>query len=83
MNNFPKDYIRNANDVLDLPISRRVIELYRSCRTPRIHLFEFIDISDLSRLINSNLLKRCNSSVVENNEIRNEEDSTSKQAHVK
>ena len=77
VNNLPKDYI-----VLDMPISRRVVQLYRSCWTPRIHLFEFINISDHSRLINSNLLQRSKSSVVEDNEVRNEEDSTSIQAHV-
>ena len=62
-------------------MSRRVVQLYRSCWTPRIHLFEFINISDHSRLINSNLLQRSKTSVVEDNEVRNEEDSISKQAH--
>ena len=68
--------------MLDLPTSRRVVQLYRSCWTPRIHLFEFINISDHSILINSNPLQRSKISVAEDNEVRNEEDSTSKQAHV-
>ena len=55
VNNLPKHCIR---DVLDLPISRRVVQLYRSCWTSRIHLFDFINISDHRRLINSDLLQR-------------------------
>ena len=55
VNNLLKDYIRTS---VDLPISRRVVQLYRSCWTSRIHLFEFINISDHSRLINSNILQR-------------------------
>jgi len=68
--------------MLDSPISRRVVQLYRSCWTPRIHLFEFVNISDHIRLINSNLLQRSKISVVEDNKVRSEADSTSKQAHV-
>ena len=74
---------RLYSHVLDLPISRRVVQLYRSCWTPRIHLFELINISDHSILINSNLLQRSEISALKDNEVRNEEDSTSKQAHVK
>ena len=59
-----------------MPISRRLVQLYRSCCTPTIHLFEFVNISDHSRLINSNLLQRSKISVVDDNEVRNEEDST-------
>ena len=69
--------------MLHLLISRRVVQIYRSCWTSRRHLFGFINISDNSRLINSNLLQRSRISVVEDNEVRSEEESTSKQAHVK
>ena len=69
--------------MLHLPISRRVVQIYQSCWTSRRHLFGFINISDNSRLINSNLLQRSKISVVEDNEVRSEEESTSKQAHVK
>jgi len=68
--------------VLDLPICRQVVQLYRSCLTSRIHPFDFININKHSRLINSNLLQRSKISVVEDNKFRSEEDSTSKQAHV-
>ena len=68
--------------MLDLPISRRVVQLYRSCLTSRIHPFDFININKHSGLINSNLCQRSKISVVENNKVRSEEDSTSKQAHV-
>ena len=44
--------------VLDFPISRRVHQLYRSCWTSSIYPLDFINISDHSRLINSNILKR-------------------------
>ena len=67
---------------LDMPISRRLVQFYRSCLTSRIHPFDFINISRHSRLINSNLLQRSKISVVEDNKVRSEEDSTSKQAHV-
>ena len=67
--------------MLDLPISRRVVQLYRSCLASRIHPFDFININKHSRLINSNLLQRSKISVVEDNKVRSEEDSTSKQAH--
>ena len=50
---------------------------------PTIHLLEFVNISDHGRLINSNPLQRSKISVVEDNEVRNEEDSTSKEDHVK
>ena len=80
MNNLSKDY--NYSHVLDLPISRRVVQLYRSCVTSRIHPFDFININKHSRLINSNLLQRWKISVVEDNKVRSEEDSTSKQAQV-
>ena len=68
--------------MLDLPISPRLVQLYRSCLTSRIHPFDFINISKHSRLINSNLLQRSKISVVEDNKVRSEEYSTSKQAHV-
>ena len=57
-------------------------DLSPNCSTSRVHLFDFINISDHSRLINSNLLQRSEISVVEDNEVQSEEDSTSKQAHV-
>ena len=41
-----------------------------------------ININKHSRLINSNLLQRSKISVVEDNKVRREEESTSKQAHV-
>ena len=63
----------------DLPI----FQFYQSCLTSRIHLFDFINIDKDSRLINSNLLQRSKISVLEDNEVRNEKDSTSKHAHVK
>ena len=69
MNNLPKDYIRMC-----LPISRRVVQLYRSYLTSRIHPFDFININKHTRLINSNLLQRSKVSVVENNKVRSEED---------
>ena len=47
-----------------------------------IHVFDFINISGHSRLINSNLLQRSKISLVEDNEVRSGEDSTLKQAHV-
>ena len=68
--------------MLDLPISRRVVQLYRSCLTSRIHPFDFVNISGHSRLINSNLLERSKISLVKDNEVRSEEDSTLKRAHV-
>ena len=68
--------------MLDLATSRRVVQLYRSCLTSRIHPFDFININKHSRLINLNLLQRSKISVVEDNKVRSEEDSTSKQAHV-
>ena len=68
--------------VRDLPISRRIVQLYRSCLTSRIHPFDFININEHSRLINSNLLQRSKIRVVKNYKVRSEEDSTSKQAHV-
>ena len=56
VNNLPKYYIFTCLT------SRSLAELfnliYRSCWTPRIHLLEFLNISDHSRLINSNLLQR-------------------------
>ena len=63
----------------DLPI----FQFYRSCLTSRIHLFDFITMNKDSRLINSNLLQRSKVSVLEDNEVRNKEDSTSKHSHVK
>ena len=68
--------------MLDLATSRRVVQLYRSCLTSRIHPFDFININKHSRLINLNLLQRSKISVVEDNKVRSEEDSTSKQAQV-
>ena len=68
--------------MLDLPISRRVVQLYRSCLTSRIHPFDLININKHNRLINSNLLQRSKISVEKDNKVRSEEDSTSKQAHV-
>ena len=68
VNNLPKDYIRMC-----LTICRRVVQVYRSCLTSRIHPFDFI---------NSNVLQRSKISVVEDNNVRSEKDSTSKQAHV-
>ena len=68
--------------MLHLPISRRVVQLFRSCLTSRMHPFNFINIKKHSRLINSNLLQRSKISVVEDNEVRSQEDNTSKQAHV-
>ena len=62
----------------DLPI----FQFYRSCLTSRIHLFDFININKDGRLINSNLLLRSKVSVLQDNEVRNEEDSTSKHSHV-
>ena len=56
VNNLSK--VRLYSHALDLPISRRVLQLYRSCWTSTIHLLDFITISDHSRLINSNILKR-------------------------
>ena len=56
VNNLPKDIL--YSHVRDLPISLRIVQFYRSCWTPRIHVFEFINISDHSRLINSNILHR-------------------------
>ena len=61
-----------APRVLDLPISRRVVQLYRSCLTSRIHPFDFININKHSRLINSKLLQRSKISVVEDNKVRRE-----------
>ena len=54
-----------------------IFQFYRSCLTLRIHLFDFINVNKDSRLINSNLLQRSKISVLEDNEVRNEEDSTS------
>ena len=68
--------------MLDLPISRRVVQLYRSCLTSTIHPFDLININKHSRLINSNLLQRSKISVMEDNKVRSQEDSTSKQTHV-
>ena len=68
--------------MLDLATSRRVVQLYGSCLTSRIHPFDFININKHSRLINLKLLQRSKISVVEDNKVRSEEDSTSKQAHV-
>ena len=73
---------RLYSHVLDLPISRWAVQLYLSCWTSRIHVFDFINISGHSRLINSNLLQRSKISLVEDNEVRSGEDSTLKQAHV-
>ena len=81
MNNLPKGYIRMC--LTCRSISRRVAQLYRFCLTSRIYLFDFINISKYSRLINSSLLPRSKISVVKDNEVRSEENSTSKQAHVK
>ena len=48
--------LQNVNNLSKHCIARTwVVQLYRSCWTSRIHLFEFINISDHSRLINSNL----------------------------
>ena len=58
--------------MLDLPISRRVVQLYRCCLTSRIHPFDFININKHSRLINSKLLQRSKISVVEDNKVRRE-----------
>ena len=63
----------------DLPI----FQFYRSCLTSRIHLFDFINMNKDSRLINSNLLQRSKISVLEDNKVGNEEESTSKHALVK
>ena len=73
---------RLYSHVLDLSISRRAVQLYRSCWTSRIHVFDFINISDHSRLLNSNILQRSKISLAEDNEVRSGEDSTLKQAHV-
>ena len=62
VNNLSKDYIRVT--VLDLPISRGIVQLYRSCWTSRIHLIDFININEDSRLINSNLLQTSKISVL-------------------
>ena len=40
--------------MLDLPISRRIVQLYRSCWNSRIHLIDFISNQRPSILINSN-----------------------------
>ena len=58
--------------MLDLPISRRVVQLYRSCLTSRIHPFDFININKHSRLIISKLLQRSKIIVVEDNKVRRE-----------
>ena len=42
----------------------------------------FININKDSTLINSNLLQRSKTSVLYDNEVRNEEDRTSKHAHL-
>ena len=71
--------------MLDLATSRRVVQLYRSCLTSRIHPFDLININKHSRLINLNLLQISKISVVEDKlyyKVRSEEDSTSKQAQV-
>ena len=47
-----------------------------------MHPFDFININKHSRLINSNLLQRSKISVVEDNEVRSQEDNTSKRAHA-
>ena len=67
VNNLPKDCIRMC--LIDFPISRQVIQLYRSCLTLRIHPFTLININKHSRLINSNLLQRSKISVVEDNKV--------------
>ena len=51
VNNLPKDYIRVC-------LTCRIVRLYRSCWTSRIHLIDFINISDHSILLNSNILQR-------------------------
>ena len=81
VNNLPKDYIRTCLTCRSLAELFNFI--YRSCWTSRIHLLDFINISDNSRLINSNLLQRSKISVVADNEVRSKEDSISKQAHIK
>ena len=54
--------LQNVNNlhshVRDLPISLRIVQFYRSCLTSRIPLFDFINISGHSRLINSTILQR-------------------------
>ena len=75
VNNLPKDCIRMC--LIDLPISRQVIQLYRSCLTLRIHPFDFVNVNEHSRLINSTLLQRSKICVVEDNKVRSEEDTTS------
>ena len=72
VNYLPKDYIHMC--LTCRSISRRVVQLYQSCLTSRIHLFDFINISKHSRLINSNLLPRSKIGVVKDNEVRSEED---------
>ena len=80
MNNLLKDYIRmclTCGSLAELFNFIGLVELQEYICSI------FINISDHSRLINSNLLQRSKISVVEDNEVRNEEDSFSKQAHVK
>ena len=79
MNNLP---YRLYSHVLDLPISRWAVHLYRSCWTSGIHVFDFINISDHRRLRNWNLFQRSKISLVKDNEVRIGEDSTLKQAHA-
>ena len=50
--------VNNLPKVRDLPISLLIVQFYRSCWTSRIRLFDFINIIDHCRLINSNILQR-------------------------
>ena len=80
VNNLLKDYIRMCLTC------RSLAELFNFIGLVELQEYIcsiFINISDHSTLINSNLLQRSKISVVKDNEVWNEADSTSKQAHVK
>ena len=80
MNNLPKDYIRMCLTFQSLAELFNFIGLVEL--QEYIYSIDFIHISEQSRLINLNLLQRSKIRVVQDNEVRSKEDSTSKQAHV-
>ena len=81
LNSYSANGKQTAARTSDFITFYAILELFEACLRHG-PLFEFVNSSDYSRLINSNLLQRSKISVVEDNEVRSKEDSTSKQAQV-
>ena len=80
LNSYSANGKQTAERTSDLITFYAALELFEACLRPILDIYS--NISDYSRLINSNLLQRWKISVVEDNEVRSKEDSTSKQAQV-